>query len=92
MSIINYSKTGVVYATYRKAGYSNKFYTVYEADIILHKTAKKAVEEFGVSKIPTKKSLDNEYAGVLPEKKTANVPNWKRHTIIVEPTSKMLGG
>jgi hypothetical protein len=35
------------------------------------KTAKKAFDELGVTKIPAKKSLDTEYARLLTEKKTA---------------------
>lgn len=69
--IINYSKTRDVYVAYRKSGYSKKFYAEHEAEIILHKAAKKAFDELGVSKIPTKKSLDTEYAQLLTEKKTA---------------------
>ena len=69
--IINYSKTRDVYVAYRKSGYSKKFYAEHEAEIILHKAAKKAFDELGVSKIPTKKSLDTEYAQLLAEKKTA---------------------
>ena len=67
--IINYSKTRDVYVEYRKSGYSKKFLAEHEADIILHKAAKKAFDELGLTKIPTKKSLDAEYARLLEEKK-----------------------
>ena len=40
--IINYSKTRDVYVDYRKAGYSKKFLAEHEADILLHKAAKRA--------------------------------------------------
>ena len=69
--IINYSKTRDVYVAYRKSGYSKKFLAEHEAEILLHKAAKKAFDELGVTKIPTKKSLDAEYASLLTEKKTA---------------------
>ena len=40
-------------------------------DILLHKAAKKAFDELGVKKLPTVKSLQEEYAKLLTEKKTA---------------------
>jgi hypothetical protein len=69
--IINYSKTRDVYVAYRKSGYSKKYLAEHESEILLHKAAKKAFDELGVTKIPTKKSLDTEYARLLTEKKTA---------------------
>lgn len=69
--IINYSKTRDVYVAYRKAGYSQKFLAEHEADILLHKAAKKAFDELGLKKIPTVKSLQAEYAQLLEEKKKA---------------------
>ena len=69
--IINYSKTREVYVEYRKSGYSKKFLAQHESDIILHKAAKKAFDELRLTKIPTKKSLDAEYARLLEEKKQA---------------------
>ncbi len=69
--IINYSKTREVYVAYRKAGYSKKFLAEHEADILLHKAAKKAFDELGLKKIPTVKSLQAEYAKLLEEKKKA---------------------
>lgn len=67
--IINYAKTRDVYVAYRKAGYSKKFLAEHEADILLHKAAKKAFDEMGVKKLPTVKSLQAEYAALLSEKK-----------------------
>lgn len=69
--IINYSKTRDVYVAYRKAGYSKNFLAEHEADILLHKAAKKAFDELGLKKIPTVKSLQAEYAKLLEEKKKA---------------------
>ena len=69
--IINYSKTREVYVAYRKAGYSKNFLAEHEADILLHKAAKKAFDELGLKKIPTVKSLQAEYAQLLEEKKKA---------------------
>ena len=69
--IINYSKTREVYAGYRKAGYSKKYLAEHESDIILHKAAKKVFDVFGLKKLPTVKSLNEEFARLLTEKKAA---------------------
>ena len=69
--IINYSKTREVYVAYRKAGYSKKFFSEHEADILLHKAAKKAFDDMGLEKLPKVKELQAEYARLLDEKKKA---------------------
>ena len=69
--IVNYAKTREVYVAYRKAGYSKKYLAEHEGDILLHKAAKKAFDELGVKKLPTVKSLQEEYAKLLAEKKAA---------------------
>ena len=43
----------------------------HEGDILLHKAAKKAFDELGVKKLPSVKSLQEEYAKLLAEKKAA---------------------
>lgn len=67
--IINYAKTREIYVAYRKAGYSKKFLAEHEGDILLHKAAKKAFDDMGIKKLPTVKSIQAEYAGLLAEKK-----------------------
>lgn len=69
--IVNYSETRDMYVTYRKSGYSKKFVKANEADIIIHKAAKKAFDEMCVKKFPTVKSLQVEFAGLLTAKKEA---------------------
>ena len=69
--IINYSKTHDVYVSYRKSGYSKKFYEEHTADLLLHKTAKEAFDALGANKVPTVKSLNMEYAELLSAKKKA---------------------
>ena len=69
--IINYSKTRDVYTAYRKSGYSKKYLTEHESDIILHKAAKKAFDDLGLEKLPTIKGLQTEYAELLKQKKAA---------------------
>lgn len=69
--IINYSKTRDVYAGYKAAGYSKKYLAEHEADIIIHKAAKKAFDELGLKKLPTVKTLQAEYSKLLTDKKAA---------------------
>ena len=69
--IINYAKTREVFAAYKASGYSKKYLAEHEADILLHRTAKKAFNELGLKKLPTVKSLQEEYARLLSEKKAA---------------------
>ena len=69
--IVNYAKTREVYVGYRKAGYSKKYLAEHEADILLHKAAKKYFNESGIQKLPSVKSLNKEYAELLAKKKEA---------------------
>ena len=69
--IINYSKTRSTYEEYRKAGYSKKFFEAHREEITLHKAAKQAFDELSVKKIPKVKDLNEEYARLLSDKKTA---------------------
>ena len=69
--IVNYAKTREVYVGYRKAGYSKKYLAEHEADILLHKAAKKYFNESGIQKLPSVKSLNMEYAELLAKKKEA---------------------
>ncbi|MBQ8618198.1 MAG: relaxase/mobilization nuclease domain-containing protein [Clostridia bacterium] len=75
--ILTYVKAREVYAAYRKAGYSKKFYAEHEADILRHKAAKKAFDELGLQKLPTIKRLQDEYARLLEEKKKA-LPEYRK--------------
>lgn len=69
--IINYAKTREIYVGYRKAGYSKKYLAEHEADILLHKAAKKYFDESGITSFPSVKSLNAEYADLLSQKKEA---------------------
>lgn len=69
--IINYAKTREVFEGYKKSGYSGKYLAEHEPDILLHRAAKKAFNENGLRKLPTVKSLQEEYARLLSEKKAA---------------------
>lgn len=69
--IVNYAKTRAVYVEYRKAGYSKKFRAAHEAEILLHQAAKKHFDSIGITKLPSVKSLREEYAGLLEQKRKA---------------------
>ena len=69
--IINYSKTREVYAAYRKAGYSRRFFEEHRESITIHKAAKDAFDKLGLKKLPRVKELSAEYAEVLGQKKAA---------------------
>lgn len=55
----------------RKTGYSKKFLAAHETEILLHKAAKAAFDKLCLQKLPTYKTLQAEYAGLLAEKKKA---------------------
>lgn len=69
--IINYSKTRDVYVAYRKSGYSKKFLSAHEEEILIHKAAKKTFDDLKMKKLPKVKNLNSEYTKVLEEKKKA---------------------
>ena len=69
--IVNYAKTRAVYVEYRKAGYSKKFQTEHEAEILLHQAAKNHFDELGIKKLPSVKSLREEYTDLLEQKRKA---------------------
>ena len=68
--IIAYMRTREVYDCYRKSGYSRAYYTEHEGEILLHKAAKKAFDEWDLKKLPTVKSLNAEYMELVRQKKT----------------------
>ena len=53
-----------------RPGTPKKFKAEHESEILLHQAAKKAFDELGLTKIPTVKSLQAEYAALLTEKKS----------------------
>jgi len=67
--IVTYAKTRQTYINYRKADYSKKFKEQNETDIILHQAAKKYFDELNLKKLPTVKSLREDYAPTLEDKK-----------------------
>ena len=69
--IINYAKTRETYTAYRKAGYSKQFLSEHESDILLHKAAKRYFDKQGLERLPSVRSLQEEYADLMARKKTA---------------------
>lgn len=69
--VINYAKTRKIFDGYKASHYSKKYLAEHEADIILHRAAKKTFNDMQLKKLPTIKSLQAEYAALLSEKKAA---------------------
>ena len=67
--IIAYMRTREVYDGYKKSGYSRAYYVDHESEILLHKAAKKAFDEWHLRKLPTVKSLNVEYTDLVKQKK-----------------------
>ncbi len=84
--IINYSKTKDIYVGYRKSGYSKKYLAEHEADILIHKAAKKAFDELKLDKLPTIKRLNSEYAELLSAKKA----NYAEYVKLQKEVKEML--
>jgi hypothetical protein len=68
-AIRNHSKTKNVYAEYRKAGYSKKYFEKHREDILIHKSAKETFNRMQLKKFPKWKELSEEYGRILAEKK-----------------------
>lgn len=68
--IIAYMRTREVYDCYRKSGYSRTYYTEHEGEILKHKAAKKAFNEWNLKKLPTVQNLNAEYMELVRQKKT----------------------
>ena len=75
--IINFAKTKKAFDAYKASGYTKKFLAEHEAEILLHRSAKRAFQELNVKKLPTVKSLQEEYAKLLSEKKAA-YPDYRK--------------
>lgn len=71
--IIAYMRTREVYDCYRKSGYSRAYYTEHEGEILLHKAAKKAFDEWNLRKLPSVKNLNAEYMDLVKQKKALYV-------------------
>lgn len=69
--INNYAKTRKTYESYRKSGYSKKFFEEHRDELMLHKAAKQAFDQLDGKKIPSRQALHEEFNQLLAEKKQA---------------------
>lgn len=69
--VLNYARTRDVFQQYKASGYSKKFLNEHQQEIDRHRAAKRAFNELGLQKLPSKKSLDMEYSQLLAKKKDA---------------------
>ena len=67
--ILNYMKTKATFDAYKKSGYSKKFLEEHEGEIVLHRASKKAFNQLDLKKLPTIKSLNDEFATLSAQKK-----------------------
>ena len=75
--IINFKKTRDVYVAYHKAGYSKKFLSEHESDIIKHKAAKKFFDDRGMKKWPKIKKLRADFDELVAKKRALNAERKK---------------
>lgn len=73
--IVNYAKTRDIYLQYRKLPAAKKaaFASAHEDELMLHRAAKQAFEEYGEKKLPAIKDLQAEYKELLEKKRVAYV-------------------
>ena len=57
-----YKRTLEAYHGYRDSKWSSKYYNAHDADITLHKAARKYFDTLGLEKLPSMESLKQEYA------------------------------
>lgn len=71
--IVNYAKTRDIYLQYRKLPAAKKaaFASAHEDDLMRHRAAKQAFEEYGGKKLPAIKDLQAEYKELLEKKRVA---------------------
>lgn len=67
-SVGTYRKTRDIYVQHRQSGYSKKFLTAHESDILLHKVAKQEFDKLGLEKLPSMDALKAEYATLSSQK------------------------
>ena len=71
--IVNYAKTRDIYLQYRKLPAAKKaaFASAHEDELMLHRAAKQAFEEYGEKKLPAIKDLQAEYKELMEKKRVA---------------------
>ena len=67
--VIGYVRTRKTFEEYKKSGYAKRFLKEHEADIAVHREAKRAFDGLGLHKLPTVKSLQEEATALTAERK-----------------------
>lgn len=70
--ITNYARTRKVYDGYIRAGYSKKYLSEHEKDILIHKAAKKYFDDKGMKKIPKIQELKEENIALVKKRASVN--------------------
>ena len=68
-AIIDYAKTRKVFESYKKSGYSKKFYQEHETELLIYKAAEKVYKSVPKGQMLNMKKLRDEYGRIFDEKK-----------------------
>ena len=68
-AIIDYSKNRKVFETYKKSGYSKKFYQEHESQLLIYKAAEEVYKSAPKGEKLNMQKLRDEYGRILEEKK-----------------------
>lgn len=68
-AIIDYAKTRKVFESYKKSGYSKKFYQEHETELLIYKAAEKVYKRVPKGQSLNMKKLRDEYGRIFDEKK-----------------------
>ena len=68
-AIIDYSKSRKVFEAYKKSGYSKKFYSEHEAQLLIYKAAEEVYKSVPKGQKLNMRKLRDEYGHILEEKK-----------------------
>ncbi|SCX88371.1 Relaxase/Mobilisation nuclease domain-containing protein [Butyrivibrio hungatei] len=68
-AIIDYSKNRKVFEAYKKSGYSKKFYSEHEAQLLIYKAAEEVYKSVPKGQKLNMRKLRDEYGHILEEKK-----------------------
>ncbi len=68
-AVIDYAKTRAVFVSYKKSGYSKKFWEEHESELLVYKAAEEVYKSLPKGFKPDIKKLRKEYGEILDEKK-----------------------
>ena len=68
-AIIDYSMNRKVFEAYKKSGYSKKFYSEHESQLLIYKTAEEVYKSVPKGQKLNMRKLRDEYGHILEEKK-----------------------